>query len=144
VDYPANEHIGLPLSRKGIRLKIMVFAFSALVLSGCASRSPLISDATDKPAVARPVAIASEPAVPSKKPARIATPRRSGEMAFEAEKAAREAGCYRSESASLMAKRPGVEFYRVGCDAGNQVLVKCEMRQCRMAEMPLYKKAEEP
>jgi hypothetical protein len=122
----------------------MVFAFSALVLSGCASRSPLLDDAANKPASARPVMIASEPAVPANKQARVATPRRFGEMAFEAEKAAREAGCYRSESASLMAKRPGIEFYRVGCETGNQVLVKCEMRQCRMAEMPIYKKAEEP
>ncbi|MES2535489.1 MAG: hypothetical protein V4632_06395 [Pseudomonadota bacterium] len=125
-------------------MKILIFIFAALAVSGCVSRSPLMDDAADKSAQIRPVVAVSErPATPPE-PARITTAPRFGEMAFEAEKVAMKVGCYRSGSASLMAKRPGIEFYRVGCETGNQILVKCEMRQCRIADMPVTKRAEGP
>jgi hypothetical protein len=111
-------------------MKKLILACMALAIAGCA---PLMNGTEDKA-----VAVAATPAVdavktPLKETARNAPPPRSGEMAFAAEKVAKEAGCYRSESATLMAKRTGIEFYRVGCDNGRQVLVKCELRQCRIA-----------
>jgi hypothetical protein len=59
---------------------------------------------------------------------------KAGDMAYTVEKLAKASGCVVEEGASLLAKRPGIQFYRVPCADGQQVLYKCELRQCRVAE----------
>jgi hypothetical protein len=43
---------------------------------------------------------------------------------------ARQDACRAAEPSTLMNSRPGVQFYRVRCEDGRQILFKCEMRQC--------------
>ncbi len=59
---------------------------------------------------------------------------KNGDMAYVVEKRAKAGGCELSENASLMATRPGIQFYRVPCGDGRSILYKCELRQCRMAD----------
>jgi hypothetical protein len=59
---------------------------------------------------------------------------KTGDMAYVVEKLAKASGCEVNEGASLLARRPGIQFYRVPCADGQQVLYKCELRQCKIAE----------
>lgn len=61
-------------------------------------------------------------------------PGKAGDMAYAVEKLAMGSGCQLYDNASLVAKRPGIQFYRVPCADGRQVLYRCELRQCREAE----------
>jgi hypothetical protein len=111
----------------------MVFAFLPLLAACCAPpQAPLTTGGG-------PIAPATAPAVPVAEAAPQDTPRsyppaRTGEMSFAAEKVAKEAGCYRTDSATVVAQRTGIQFYRVPCDSGRQMLVRCELRQCRIAD----------
>lgn len=62
------------------------------------------------------------------------SPGRAGDMAYVVERLAKADGCELSDNANLMAKRPGIQFYRVECADGRQILYRCEMRQCKTAE----------
>lgn len=64
----------------------------------------------------------------------VPSPGKTGDMVYTVEKLAKASGCVVNEGASLLAKRPGIQFYRVPCADGQQVLYKCELRQCRVAE----------
>ncbi|PUA17298.1 hypothetical protein [Glaciimonas sp. PCH181] len=55
-----------------------------------------------------------------------------GEMSASVERLARQSGCDPTESATLIGKTTGIETYQASCKNGQQVLFKCEMRQCRM------------
>ncbi|MBB5198473.1 hypothetical protein [Glaciimonas immobilis] len=59
---------------------------------------------------------------------------KGGESSATAERLARQASCVPLGTAVLIGKMPGVENYRVDCEDGQQALVKCEMRQCRVLE----------
>lgn len=61
-------------------------------------------------------------------------PGKTGDMAYAVEKLAKGSGCELYDHASLMAKRPGIQFYRVPCADGRQILYRCEIRQCREAD----------
>ena len=61
-------------------------------------------------------------------------PDQVGDMGYTVEKLAKARGCTLSESAALMSKRPGLQFYRAACADGSQILYKCELRQCAVAD----------
>jgi hypothetical protein len=102
---------------------------TALLSACCAPQAPLTNQTTAVMTTAVEAVKAPPQEVAHKTPAP-----RQGEMSFAAEKVAKEAGCYRSDSATVMAQRTGIQFYRVPCDNGRQLLVRCELRQCRVAD----------
>ena len=53
-------------------------------------------------------------------------------MSFEVEKLARSHGCTGSKSADLLTEPGVIETYRVRCDGGGEVIIKCEYRNCRV------------
>jgi hypothetical protein len=59
---------------------------------------------------------------------------KTGDMSYVVERLAKQGGCELYENAQLMAKRPGVQFYRVPCTDGHQILYRCEMRRCDVAD----------
>lgn len=59
---------------------------------------------------------------------------KAGEMAYVVERLAKQRGCELYDNAQLMSKRPGIQFYRVPCTDGSQILYRCEMRHCSVAE----------
>lgn len=61
-----------------------------------------------------------------KKPAPIAA------MSFEVEKLARAQGCNAPKGAELLTEPGSVETYRVRCNGGGELIVKCEFRNCRV------------
>lgn len=61
-------------------------------------------------------------------------PQQTGDMGYVVEKLAKNAGCAPAESAALMSKRPGIQFYKVACADGSQRLYKCEMRNCGLSQ----------
>lgn len=107
-----------------------VFACLTLLTACCAPQAPLTTGSS--PVMAAPVITTAKPA--PAEAARSTPAPHQGEMSFAAEKVAKEAGCFRSDSATVMAQRTGIQFYRVPCDSGRQVLVRCELRQCRLAD----------
>jgi hypothetical protein len=111
-----------------------------LLLAACAAPVPpsdsgatpgVLAGTTTGPAPdVPPPANVFEPKIP-KQPKRFNQPTvRTGELGFIVERIASRDACHADGPAQLMAKRPGVEFYRVGCSDARQVLVKCESRQC--------------
>jgi hypothetical protein len=107
----------------------LLLSAGLLILAGCAGRERLPDDAVSS-SVPATVANSFQPEAPAN-PNRL-FPREGGDMGFVVEKIARRAGCYPTETASRLAKRPGIQFYRVGCANGTQILLKCEMRQCHI------------
>jgi len=78
-------------------------------------------------------AVQQQPGVVATPAVAVATARKpSGEMSFEVEKLAKQAGCQPAASAALIAKTTGIETYQVSCADGQQALFKCELRQCRV------------
>jgi len=53
-------------------------------------------------------------------------------MSFEVEKLARAQGCAGSRRAELLTEQGAVETFRVRCDGGGELIVKCEFRNCRV------------
>jgi hypothetical protein len=108
----------------------MVFACLTLLTACCAPQAPLTTGSN--PTITAPAITAAKP-TPNEAAPKAPAPRQ-GELSFAAEKVAQQAGCFRSDSATVMAQRTGIQFYRVPCDNGRQVLVRCELRQCRIAD----------
>lgn len=101
------------------------------LLAGCASSPlpPWNSQAVAPAAIDSPSqANVFEPTVP-RQAVRNASDK-GGELSFQVEKMARQDACRAAEPSTLMNSRPGVQFYRVRCEDGRQILFKCEMRQC--------------
>lgn len=96
-----------------------------ILLGGCASQTGTISGKTTDP----------ENVYHPKYP--LYTQRatdKAGDMAYVVERLAKQGGCELYENAQLMAKRPGVQFYRVPCADGRQILYRCEIRRCEAAD----------
>jgi hypothetical protein len=103
----------------------LLLCLLAALVSGCAS---LEEPAVDKSKTAENI---FDPKFP------IYTqlaPGKTGDMAYAVERLAKASGCELQDNASLMTKRPGIQFYRVPCADGHSILYKCEMRQCRVAD----------
>lgn len=102
---------------------MMILAAGAL--SACASHSEF---PTEKNKAAENVYAPKSPVYTQRSAGK------AGEMTYAVEKLAQASGCQLYDHAELMARRPGIQFYRVPCADGRQMLYKCEMRQCRLAE----------
>lgn len=110
-----------PIKMKKCLMMILV----AGALSACASHSEI---ATEKNKAVENVYDPKSPLYTQRSAAK------AGEMTYVVEKLAQASGCQLYDHAELMARRPGIQFYRVPCANGSQVLYKCEMRQCRLVE----------
>lgn len=103
------------------------------VLAGCASPALPPWDSKTVAPAPEPLVMPSqanvfEPIIP-RLSIRNATDK-GGELSYQVEKMARQDACRAAEPSTLMNSRPGVQFYRVRCEDGRQILFKCEMRQC--------------
>ncbi|MDM0034435.1 hypothetical protein QTI33_20030 [Variovorax sp. J22P271] len=64
-------------------------------------------------------------------PASSAATRPTGRDTFTAEKLAKSRSCAATPMATLVAKGPGFEDYRVACTNGPEMAIHCEFGQCR-------------
>jgi hypothetical protein len=55
-----------------------------------------------------------------------------GEDSFNAAQLARAQACAATPQPALVAQGPGFEHYRVGCDSGDALAIRCEFGQCRV------------
>lgn len=106
--------------------RLSVLLLCVLVLSGCARfRKP----------VPPPAAAASAPASTQMRDARgapiDALSFKLGVSSATAEKLGKQQGCSSNQGAGLVTPTGPVEVYRLRCDSGKTLLVKCEQRQCK-------------
>ena len=109
---------------------LVVASLVAMVLSGCALRTPMAPE---------PVAVAAARPVPAQlvdaNGAPIeAIPFVSGVSSVTVEKMAAAQMCKGGEGAALVTPSGPVEVYRMRCDSGRVFMARCELRQCK--ELP--------
>jgi Zn-dependent protease with chaperone function len=64
------------------------------------------------------------------------TPQHPGKDSYTAERFAKDAKCYSTTPASLVAKGPGFETYSIQCEKAEVLIVRCEFGNCRALKSP--------
>lgn len=100
-----------------------------LSVAGCAALPGML--AGERPAAdAAPLAVAAAPA--PAEPQIQTIPFQAGVSSMTVEKLAQKYGCSGRKGAARITDQGPVEVYRMACDDERVLLVKCELRQCKM------------
>lgn len=98
-------------------------------LAGCAALPGMLGG--ERPAAAaEPIAAAAVPAAAG--PQIQTIPFQAGVSSMTVEKLALKYGCSAAKGAARITDQGPVEVYRMACDDERVLLVKCELRQCKM------------